>query len=138
MQMVARIRRFSEPAFCASDAGGVDAIGGAQLGDRFGEVVADRAFGEVKLGGDLGAAAALPSTLKNLAFAFSEKWDFCIFQNIITVFVITRFSNEMANIMQKGRRHEKRFECDGQTVNGGKLLKKLLSEVPNLKAMKPI
>src|ERR1700730_9702495 len=67
---------FSEPALGAGDAGGVDAIGGAQLGDCFGEVVADRAFGEVKLGGDLGAAAPVASTLQNLTFAFRERIDF--------------------------------------------------------------
>src|SRR6266576_3904183 len=66
----------SKPALRASDAGGVDAIGGAQLGDRFGEVVADRTFGEVKLGGDLGAAAAVAGTLQNLTFAFRERIEF--------------------------------------------------------------
>src|SRR6195952_3523900 len=52
---------FLKPAFGAGDPGGIDAIGGAQLGDCFGEIVADGAFGEVQLGGNLGAASAVAS-----------------------------------------------------------------------------
>jgi len=61
-----------EPAFGAGDAGGVDAIGGAQLGDCFGEVVAYGAFGEVEFGGDFCAAAAVAGALQDLAFAVGE------------------------------------------------------------------
>jgi hypothetical protein len=70
------IKERLEPAFGAGDAGGVDAIGGAQLGDCFGEVVADGAFGEVEFGGDFGAAAAVTSALQDLALAVGEGVEF--------------------------------------------------------------
>ncbi len=69
-------RRGLEPAFGAGDAGGVDAVGGAELGDGFGEIVADGAFGEVEFGGDLGAAAAIACALEDLAFAIGEGVEF--------------------------------------------------------------
>src|SRR5271170_4385758 len=70
------IRGRLEPAFGAGDACCVDAIGGAQFGDCFGEVVADGAFGEVEFGGDLGAAAAVASALEDLALAVGEGVEF--------------------------------------------------------------
>ena len=66
-------RDFSEPAFGAGDAGGIDSIGGAKLGDCFGEIVADGAFGEVEFGGDFGAAAAVAGALQDLALAFGQR-----------------------------------------------------------------
>src|SRR5271154_453095 len=62
-----------EPAFCASDAGSVDTIGGSELRDRFGEIIADGAFGEVELAGDLGAASAIAGALQNLPLAVGER-----------------------------------------------------------------
>jgi len=61
-----------EPAFGAGYAGGIYAVGGSQLGDCFGEVVANSAFGQVEFGGDFGAAAAVSGALKDLAFAIGE------------------------------------------------------------------
>ena len=61
-----------EPAFGAGDAGGVDAVGGAEFGDGFGEVVADGAFGEVEFGGDFGGGAAVAGALQDLALAVGE------------------------------------------------------------------
>jgi len=65
-----------EPAFGAGDAGGVDAIGGAEFGDCFGEIVADGAFGEVEFGGYLGAAAAVAGALEDLPLAVGEGIEF--------------------------------------------------------------
>ena len=62
-----------EPAAGAGDAGGVDAVGGAEFGDGFGEVVADGAFGEAKLGGDFRGGAAVAGALQDLAFAIGER-----------------------------------------------------------------
>ncbi len=45
--------RLLEPAFGACDPGGVDAVGGAEFCDGFGEVVADGAFGEAQVGRDV-------------------------------------------------------------------------------------
>jgi hypothetical protein len=67
-----------EPAFGASYAGGVYAVGGSEFGDGFGEVVANSSFGEVEFGGDFGAAAAVAGALKDLALAVSEGIEFCV------------------------------------------------------------
>jgi hypothetical protein len=56
----------------AGYAGSVSAVGGTQLGDDFGEVVAYRAFGEAEFGGDLGGAATIASELEDSAFAVGE------------------------------------------------------------------
>jgi len=52
-----------EPAAGAGDASGVGAVGGAELCDGLGEVVADGAFGEAKLGGDFRGGATVAGAL---------------------------------------------------------------------------
>ncbi len=64
--------RCLEPTFRPCDSGGVDAIGGAELGDGFGEIVADGALGEAQLGGDFAGGAAFAGALQDLAFAVGE------------------------------------------------------------------
>ena len=67
-----------EPAFGAGDAGGVDPIGGAQLGNCLGEIVADGTFGEMKFVGDFGAAAAITCALENLTLTIGKGVEFCV------------------------------------------------------------
>jgi len=62
-----------EPAFGAGYAGGVVAVGGAEFGDGFGQVVAHGSFGEVKFGGYVGSGAAIAGALEDLAFAVGER-----------------------------------------------------------------
>ena len=65
-------KRGLEPAFGAGDPGGVDAIGSVELCNCLREIVADRAFGEMKFIGDLGAAAAITCALENLTFTIGK------------------------------------------------------------------
>jgi hypothetical protein len=61
-----------EPAFGAGDAGGVDAIGGSEFADGFGEIVSDGSFGEVEGFGDFLRGFAFAGFAEDLALAVSE------------------------------------------------------------------
>ena len=62
-----------QPAAVAGDARGLDAIGRAELADRFRQVVAHGAFGEVEGGGDFAARLALAGQAQDLPFPVGER-----------------------------------------------------------------
>ena len=62
-----------QPAALAGEARGLDAVADAELGDGLGEVVPDRALGQVQAPGDLGARQPFFRRAQHLALAIGQR-----------------------------------------------------------------
>jgi ribosomal protection tetracycline resistance protein len=67
------VRRVLEPPVVAGGVDGLDAVAGARLADRRGQVVAHRAVRQVELGRDVGGGGAVAGGVEDVAFAFGER-----------------------------------------------------------------
>ena len=66
-------RRVLQPPLSAGDARRFDAIGGAELADRFRQIIPHRAFRQIQFGGDVGAGHAFSCEAQHLALALGER-----------------------------------------------------------------